>query len=190
MTTHRIAQVRLASPRRLSVPPNLLETARSREAALAIALEEYYADRYVYVADHDDEYVFFVVGDERGIQCFAYQEDDNGDIELVGEPERVRPRQSYSPATRGGSMNSHAFEQYKREFRGKLPWIDRIVAAPGNRFSQAELTAMSVGELQKMASVVDSVPVAAGWNDPADHFAPVLAPLGGWVTSRPCSPPP
>jgi hypothetical protein len=56
---------------------------------------------------------------------------------------------------------STAFEEHKRQYKAKLPPIDRILVAPGNTFSEGQLAQMSVSELQKMASIAGSVPVVA-----------------------------
>jgi hypothetical protein len=118
MSALHVHHVRLNSPpRRLNVPPDLLETVRTREAALQLALQDEYG--YAWLVDFDDDFVYFAAEGKQGLQRQAYAEDGDGNMSLEGEAERVRPKSSYQPATKGGpSVVSDAeLKQALRELR-------------------------------------------------------------------------
>jgi hypothetical protein len=81
------------------------------------------------------------------------------------------------PATPPAASTSKAaaFASRVAEVRRKLPLIDTIMAAPGNKFSEAELEAMSEPDLRKLVSVAASAPQASAQRpyQIEDDFAPV-----------------
>ena len=72
-------------------PPEDMESARSREMALQVALEEQLGGM-VMVADHDDEHVYFVSDQAQGMRRRSYTLADDGACTLGEDEHRVRPR--------------------------------------------------------------------------------------------------
>jgi len=72
-------------------PPDDMSTARNREMALQIALEEDLGG-FVLIADHDDEHVYFVSDGGNGLRRRSYKEDKDGTCMLGSDEQRVRPR--------------------------------------------------------------------------------------------------
>jgi hypothetical protein len=127
-------QVRLGGATR-SGPRFALDLAGMLEAGIA----EAYPGETIEIVAFDSRHVVYRLG---GGELLASSWERDGGSAVVSES--LWPHTNPTPASSG-----QAFERHKAVHRAKLPLIDRIVAAPGNTFSEVQLAAMPLGELEK-----------------------------------------
>jgi hypothetical protein len=137
---------------------------------LQAALDEAFPGEAVELVEWDAEHVTYWVGDQ--LMASSYEVD--ADQVVVSGPAWARRK------PRGLQRRSAAFERHKAEYRAKLPLVAQIIAAPGNRFSETELTAKPLGELRRLASVAGRPLAGSGqYGDIDESFAP-LPDLARW----------